>query len=137
MNGDANGEVLVGAPGVNSSQGAAYVVFGKDTTTTVDLAIWERSEQRGLPDRPEPPTTTEPGVAVSGIGDMNGDGPADMIVGVPPSTQAADAAPPTSSSGRPRTRHVDLGALGTGGFLIDGAAEQRRLPAKPSRARAT
>ena len=69
MNGDNFGEVLVGAPGVNSDAGAAYVVFGKVDPTAVSLAALGAGFQitgAAAGDRT--------GASVAGVGDMNGGG---------------------------------------------------------------
>ena len=83
VNGDNLADLIVGAPFAdpvgNSNAGESYVVFGRDTGTTVSLAdvasgtggfIINGIDQGDLS-----------GFTVSGAGDVNGDGLADLIVG--------------------------------------------------------
>ncbi len=72
INDDDYADVVAGAPGLNGSRGAAYVYFGGPAglvTATVQII-----------------TNTQPslfGSSVSGAGDVNGDGFADIVVGAP------------------------------------------------------
>jgi hypothetical protein len=122
VNGDGLADLIVGAfgadPGGDSAAGESYVVFGKASTTTVDLANLGaggfRIDGIDLGDYS--------GVSVSGAGDVNGDGLSDLIVG-------ADGADPGGDSragesyvvfGKASTTAVDLANLGVGGFRMDG-----------------
>jgi hypothetical protein len=124
VNGDGRPDLIVGAdhadiPG-RFDTGAAYVVYGKPTTNTVSLATLGASGFRmtGGSD------AEFAGSAVAGTGDVNGDGLADVVVGSP----LADANSRTNSGsaivvfGRTANTTVDLGAPGSAGFRIDGAA---------------
>jgi hypothetical protein len=73
VNGDGYGDLIVGAPVANAYVGAAYVYFGSMTgfmitpTTLAGLGVGG----------------TESGNCVAGVGDVNGDGYADVAVGGP------------------------------------------------------
>ena len=80
VNGDGFGDVLIGAPYVNGTSGAAYLVFGKAAFTTSSLELSSLDGTNGavfqgtvFPD--------SSGRFVSGTGDVNGDGFADMLIG--------------------------------------------------------
>lgn len=85
LNGDGLADLLVGAPTHSSDNlvrnGAAYVVFGKKTTETVDLDNVALGNQgfkfigSGSAD--------QAGYSVASIGDFNGDGLTDIVVGSP------------------------------------------------------
>lgn len=122
VNGDQRPDVIVGAEDSSNNgrtrSGSAYVVFGKPSNQAVNLATLGnegfRMDGAAAEDRA--------GRAVSGAGDVNGDGLADVLVG----------APLTGNNGRDRSGSVyvvfgrsssttiDLGQLGTGGYRIDG-----------------
>ena len=124
INGDGRAEVILGAPWADNNSrtnsGSSYVVFGKTGTTTVDLnalgAAGFRIDGAAAGDGA--------GSSVAGAGDINGDGRADVIIGA---TYADNNTRTGSGSsyvvfGKTGTTAVDLNALGTAGFRIDGAA---------------
>ncbi len=114
INGDGKAEILIGTPdstagGANS--GAVYVVFGKSTTTSVNLA----NIAAGVGGfRITGVAGDDAGAAVSGLGDINGDGLADILVGAPRSDSAYVV------FGKADTTEVDLAdvANGIGGYHI-------------------
>jgi Ca2+-binding RTX toxin-like protein len=120
MTGDGVGDVLVGSPGVKFSNrptsGAVYVVPGKSSAANVDLAACSVcTEIGGQASSDQLPRS----LAVAG--DMNGDGLGEAVVG----TDFADNEGGSSGSawvvfGKSSPATVDLAALGTGGFRIDG-----------------
>jgi len=79
MNGDGRADMVVGAPGADNGgggTGSAYVLFGKDTTTTVDLDSFSngfRIDGTGI--------LFGAGSSVAGGEDVNGDGVPDVAVG--------------------------------------------------------
>jgi Ca2+-binding RTX toxin-like protein len=83
VNGDGFDDVIVGAyladpQGGNS--GASYVVFGKATGNAVDL--WALNGSNGFQLSGDAASDFS-GLAVSGAGDVNGDGYDDLLVGAP------------------------------------------------------
>jgi hypothetical protein len=134
VNGDGIDDIIIGAPGVGGygiSFGQSYVVFGRDTAggdifpPEVELAALDGTEGFKL-------NGTNPGDysgnSVSGVGDVNGDGINDVIIG------AVGADPNGSRSGQSYVvfgkdtpggdafpAEVELGALdGTEGFKLNG-----------------
>jgi hypothetical protein len=89
INGDGLADILVGAPGgqepgFNSEylEGVSYIVFGKSSNTAVQLsATMAIYGVRG---------SDLSGTSISGAGDVNGDGLADLIVGSPQSGRTSN-----------------------------------------------
>ncbi len=83
VNGDGLADVIVGAqwadPGGNSAAGESYVVFGKADGTAVDLADVAAGSGGFVINGID--AADDSGRSVSGAGDVNGDGLADVIVG--------------------------------------------------------
>jgi Ca2+-binding RTX toxin-like protein len=79
VNGDGRSDAIIGARFEDGARGAAYVVFGKETSDPIDLARI-REEGRGY-------RITgahggdEFGASVAGAGDVNGDGASDTLIG--------------------------------------------------------
>ena len=120
LSGDGLADVVLGArftsPNGRHESGSAYIVFGKSSAATVNLAALGagRFQIQGAV------SGDQTGSNVAGPGDVNGDGRPDVLVG------AANASPATIRAaayvvfGRPSPQPVDLAALGQGGFRIDG-----------------
>lgn len=114
LNGDGKSEILIGTPdskiGGNNS-GAVYVVFGKSTGTAIDLTNVAAGTGgyviKGV-------AQDDAGAAVASIGDVNGDGKSDILIGAPRSDRAYVV------FGKSTTSQVDLAnvRLGIGGFQI-------------------
>ncbi len=130
VNGDGFDDLLVGAygadPNGDPSAGAAYVVFGGPGgfSATLDVGTLDGSNGFTLEGAA---ADDHAGHAVSGAGDVNGDGFADLLVG------AYGADPNGSSSGAAYVvfggetvgsgGSVELGTLtGSDGFRLNGAA---------------
>ncbi len=128
VNGDGRDDVIVGAPGTDSNaranSGSAYVVFGQESPAEIDLSalgdLGYRIDGAAASDRA--------GRAVAGVGDMNGDGRADVLMGAhgaDPSGRA-NAGSAYVVFGKSSATTVDLAALGNQGFRIDGASASER-----------
>jgi hypothetical protein len=112
VNGDGRDDVIVGAAfadnGGRSNAGSAYVVFGRSSTVSVDLA---KLASRGF--RIDGAKTgDETGTSVAGAGDVNGDGRRDVLVGArgadPNGRQFAGAALVVYGFGEPRLAYRPL-----------------------------
>jgi hypothetical protein len=123
VNADGLDDILVGAAWADNNQrdasGTTYVVFGKATTEDVDLAQFDANAQGGSGYRIDGSGTFSlAGSAVDGLGDVNGDGLADVLVGAPFSNSAyvvfgkQDPLPVDLMA-------FDLGLQGSGGYRID------------------
>lgn len=124
VNGDGLADVIIGAYGSDvqgDTSGRAYVVFGKTSVTPVDLSAVAMGQGGFAIDGEK--ASDQAGGAVSGAGDMNGDGLADVIV----ASARIDAVGEDSGRayvvwGKKDGQTVKLSSLaqGVGGFLING-----------------
>ncbi|MDX1570071.1 MAG: hypothetical protein R3200_06260 [Xanthomonadales bacterium] len=122
VNGDGRADLLLVAqradPGGRVDAGEAYVVFGKADTTTIDLAMIDS----GGGFRISGIDSMDLMGAVGEAGDVNGDGLDDVIVGA----RSADPYGRTNAGeayvvfGKADSTAVELAALGTSGFTING-----------------
>ena len=124
VNGDGLADVIVGAENAGNNgrafSGSAYVVFGQPEPADLDLAALGtrgfRIDGAAVDDGA--------GASVAAAGDVDGDGRADVIVGAP---YASNNGRVESGSayvilGDASSADLDLAALGSRGFRIDGAA---------------
>jgi hypothetical protein len=130
INGDGLNDVLVGAVGESTNgtnAGAAFVVFGKTDGKLIELSDFDFSTNfRGFAINGAAAGDTA-GSAVSGAGDVNGDGLPDLIIG---SINAAPAGLQSGTSyvvfGKTDNRAVELSELqrgsDTSGFVINGVS---------------
>ncbi len=120
VNGDARPDVLAGAPDVGAGRNGAAFVALAPFAGTLDLAAAGASAYRiqgaAGGDRA--------GTSVAGVGDVNGDGRADVLIGAP---DASNNGRSFSGStyvvyGLAAPATISLASLGGVGYRIDGAA---------------
>jgi hypothetical protein len=111
VNGDGYADILVGAPLTNSSQGVAYLIFGRATADGFGgganpIAVYDLGTSPSLPGPAHYNAVSgqdyiryegiaagdEAGISVTGAGDLNGDGFDDFIIGAAGRNTAAGAA---------------------------------------------
>jgi hypothetical protein len=90
FNGDGLADIIVSAPFANGQAGASYVVYGKTDITAVDVST-VATGVGGFALTGVAGTTGQSGYSVSGAGDVNGDGLADLLVGAYNATSQAGA----------------------------------------------
>jgi hypothetical protein len=138
VNGDGLGDLVIGGTPVyhthefidgqlindyttSSDQDAAYVVFGQRATQPLDLG---RLASHGYRVQMlEGGGGAQFGAAVSGTGDVNGDGRADIAIGAPDASTTAVSGDQTCAVfvlyGKPDSGPLDAGAPAGHGFRID------------------
>jgi hypothetical protein len=118
VNGDGMADLVIGAPFAFALTGESYVVFGKADTTTVDLG----SLGSGGFTIEAAASSDQSGINVSGAGDVNGDGLADLLIGAHFADPGGDSAAGESYVvfGKADGTTVSLASLGSGGFTLTG-----------------
>jgi hypothetical protein len=126
MNGDGLDDVIIGAPDISSNNGgygAAYVVFGT-TAPPRQMLLENVAQGYGGIVLGGSAIDARAGFAVAGIGDINGDGFADVIIGEPTSNyngyDAGGAFVVFGGIEGDTLFSGNLNALGTQGFRIIG-----------------
>ena len=128
MNHDGRVEILVGAPGMAvgaaADAGAGFVLWGRALGGGIDLADPFSAGGGGYAIKGQAAGDMA-GYALTSVGDMNGDGVADVLIGSPgQDAGGANAGAAYVVWGKASGASVLLNnvALGTGGFKITGAA---------------
>ncbi|GAB6141276.1 hypothetical protein JCM14076_20050 [Methylosoma difficile] len=122
VNGDGLDDLIVGAPFGPDRVGRGFVVFGKTSTSAIDLSA-VAAGTGGFIIRGESAYDAS-GYSISDAGDVNGDGLGDLIVGA----RGSDTAAGTNAGrsyvvfGKSTGTAVDMSAIvnGVGGFAING-----------------
>ena len=128
VNGDGIDDIVIGAIGADpngSSSGSAYVVFGTAAGVASPFALSSLDGSNGF--RLDGAAADDrAGASVAGIGDLDGDGIADLVVGAPGlDTDGANAGGAYVVFGRTTAfpAAIALASLdGATGFRVDGAA---------------
>jgi Ca2+-binding RTX toxin-like protein len=119
LNGDGLADILVGTPAASR----AWVIYGKTTATPVDLSNLGAG---GYMLQGDPGDGA--GRWVSTAGDMNGDGLRELVIGAFTAGYSFNSAGSVYIVfGHGGTSTVDLAALGSGGWRIDGAAANHSI----------
>ena len=121
INGDGVADLIIGAYEANSGAGASYVVFGKPGIgSTGSLTLSSLNGANGFV-LPGVASSGESGQSVSGAGDINGDGVADLIIGAPGANSASYVV--FGKPGIGSTGSLTLSSLnGANGFVLPGVA---------------
>lgn len=116
VNADGFDDVIVGVAPGERRVGAAYVVFGKADTLTVDTMgpVWNGFRIDGHIKH------SETGAAVSGTGDVNGDGMDDVVVGAPAVYSYGQRGRAYVIFGKRDLQPVELDTIDSEGFTIGG-----------------
>ena len=97
IDGDGFNDILIGAPGANSDQGAAYLLFSnylQNQTDSIDLGALG-TDQQGLPNGlviEGRIAAGEAGYNVSAAGDLDNDGIQEILIGAPTANNSAGEA---------------------------------------------
>ncbi|MFO1350909.1 MAG: integrin alpha [Gammaproteobacteria bacterium] len=133
VNGDGVADLLIGAPGADSNggySGASYVVFGSSTLSTLGTAGLQLSALGGVNGFQLSGAAGDySGITASGLGDVNGDGVADLLIGAPGANPNGNDSGVSyvvfgsSTLSTLGTAGLQLSALdGVNGFQLSGAA---------------
>jgi hypothetical protein len=95
VNGDGKSDLIIGAPGLNNNQGAAYLLYGgtlfetPQTITDIDTLLKNNPTYGQQITNPNGQAGDRFGTSVTGGQDFNGDGKADYAISAPEANQAS------------------------------------------------
>jgi hypothetical protein len=95
VNGDGKSDLIIGAPGLNNNQGAAYLLYGgalfqtPQTITDIDTLLQNNPTYGQQITNPNGQIGDRFGTSVTGGQDFNGDGKADYAISAPEANQAS------------------------------------------------
>ncbi|RFO96304.1 hypothetical protein DIC66_13405 [Rhodoferax lacus] len=124
VNGDGLDDLVIGSPNDNNSTGASYVVFGKSSTSAINLSAVAAGTGGFV--IAGTGTFADSGYSVSSAGDVNGDGLADVLVASPSFSSGLNTSAYVvfgkASGSAVNLATLTAGAGGTGGFVINGVS---------------
>ena len=115
---DGFADFIIGAPEEVGGYGRVYLIYGSSSPSDINLPSLGSA---GITINGDAISFGKAGYSVSGVGDINGDGYADFIIGAPEMNSVAGASYLIYGDTRinlPET--IDLSSLGTSGITITG-----------------
>ncbi|MBA8667545.1 FG-GAP repeat protein [Holosporaceae bacterium 'Namur'] len=122
INGDGIDDLIIGAPNANYGAGISYIVYGSKFPFPPSMSLSSINGSNGfqLKGRAEHDFS---GTAVSGIGDVNGDSLADLIISAPSAYFSTGASYVLYGSKSPFPSSMYLSSInGKNGFQLNGVA---------------